>query len=257
MNKQLTSIAVAGVVVAAATGSPSRTPATVVAGKAPTEQTGNTTGKESGTDLFIKRDISRAKTGTQLLDGYFQSKARLLRTGRTKPSLDVNIATLPDPLDSHLDYAFDAELAALRQAFETSGYVTDRFWLPWPLDREKTEVAARNNRIDTTAYRWTSPGVVLFRDTSNTKLRLLYIVGEVPTSGVHRVAFDRALADRKRVLADVRVTRDNRVIRIVGPAFTGGGYSMAEALARWRSSGSRGDGDTIAIISGSATGLAC
>src|SRR5258708_9847161 len=118
MNNQLTSIAVAGVVVAAATGSPSRTPATVVAGKAPTEQTGNTTGKESGTDLFIKRDISRAKTGTQLLDGYFQSKARLLRKGRTKPSLDVVIAPLPDPLDSHLDYPPTTALGAVRQPID-------------------------------------------------------------------------------------------------------------------------------------------
>src|SRR5258708_5071801 len=198
MNKQLTSIAVAGVVVAAATGSPSRTPATVVAGKAPTEQTGNTTGKESGTDLFIKRDISRAKTGTQLLDGYFQSKARLLRKGRTKPSLDVVIATLPDPLDSHLDYAYDTELGALRQAFETSGYVTDRFWLPWPLDREKADLAARNNRIHTTAYRQTNPGSRLLRATPNTHPRLLYIVGEVPTSGINPAAVHQALHDRTR-----------------------------------------------------------
>ncbi|HEX9483497.1 MAG TPA: hypothetical protein VF929_02915 [Gemmatimonadaceae bacterium] len=251
MNKQLTSIAVAGVVVAAATGSPSRTPATVVAGKAPTEQTGNTTGKESGTDLFIKRDISRAKTGTQLLDGYFQSKARLLRKGRTKPSLDVVIATLPDPLDSHLDYAYDTELGALRQAFETSGYVTDRFWLPWPLDREKADLAARNNRIDTTAYRQTNPGIVLFRDTSNTHLRLLYIVGEVPTSGINPAAVDQALHDRTRVLADPRVVSGSHTLRIVGPVFTGGGPALAEALARWRAGGEK---DSIVVISGSATG---
>ncbi|MEO8620653.1 MAG: hypothetical protein ABI625_06285, partial [bacterium] len=203
--------------------------------------------------LFIKPDSGRARSGAQLLRDYFQAEGSR-PPNSSKPSLDVIIATLPDPLDSHLDYEYDAELVSLRMAFETSGYITDRFWLPWPLDREKTDLAARNNRIDTTAYRRTHPGVVLFRSTDNTKLRLLFIVGEIPTSGIHTVAFDRALADRERVLDDPRVIAESSVIRVVGPMFTGGAQSLAKALARWRTHGTRTANDSIAVITGSATG---
>src|SRR5260370_41490232 len=35
--------------------------------------------------------------------------------------LDVLIATLPDPVESHLDWAFDAELEAIRRAYERMG----------------------------------------------------------------------------------------------------------------------------------------
>ena len=208
-----------------------------------------------GTDLFIKPDTGRARSGIHLLNEFFQRETST-RPGALRPSLDVIIATLPDPMDSHLDYEYDAELSALRQAFETSGYTTDRFWLPWPIDREKSELAARNNRIDTTAYRKTHPGVVLFRNLDNTKLRLLYIVGEVPTSGIHATSLDRALTDRETVLQDERVVNASPVIRVVGPAFTGGGASLAEGLARWRSQTSRSANDSMAVISGSATGVA-
>src|SRR5260221_9031623 len=105
-----------------------------------------------------------------------------------------------------------------------------RFWLPWTLDREKTELAARNNRIDTIAYRHHFPGVILFRDITNTKLRVLYVLGEVPTSGMNATAFERALADRKAILADRRVQSTSLALRIVGPAFTGGARPPAGAL---------------------------
>src|SRR5260221_140182 len=130
----------------------------------------------------------RTPTGTTSADRLDQSQRRVA-------------AFIPDPLDSHLVYEFGAELAALRQAYEVSGYTIDRFWLPWTLDRQKTELSARNNRIDTIAYRHRFPGFILFRDITNTKLRVLYVLGEVPTSGMNATAFERALADRKAILA--------------------------------------------------------
>src|SRR5260221_9005137 len=187
----------------------------------------------AGLDIFVRPELQRARLGATLLHEYFQQDT--VRAGRPKPRIDAMIAFLPDPLDSHLDYEFDAELAALRQAYEASGYTIDRFWLPCTLDREKTELAARNNRIDTIAYRHHFPGVILFRDITNTKLRVLYVLGEVPTSGMNATAFERALADRKAILADRRVQSTSLALLIVGPAFTGGASALADALVRRKS----------------------
>ena len=262
MNRQVTSLAVAGAVAVAAAGSAARSPTQAT-------QAATVTAKESGTDLFVKSDVRRARRGTDLLDAYFQSPVAGRRQGRQRVPLDVVIATLPDPLDSHLDYEFDAELAAIRQAFEASGYVIDRFWLPWPIDREEGEVAARLNRIDTGSYHRSFPGVILFRKADGTSLRLLYIVGEVPTNGMHIAAFNAALAGRTAALADLRVSREGGTLRIIGPAFTGGAPALREALLRIRTSPSgttplrrrRGNplnsgDDYIFVISGSATGNA-
>lgn len=214
---------------------------------------GTASAPASGTDLFIRPESARARDGRALLDGYFRQTRTTRRPVARRPSIDVVIATVPDPLDSHLDYEFDAELAAIRQAFELSGYLIDRFWLPWPLDREKSELAARSSRIDTTLYRRTYPGVILFRSIDGRRLRLLYLVGEVPTSGIHQGAFARALAERDSLRWDPRVSHGTRTLRIVGPAFTGGAAGLADALAAQAGMpGARRD--SIDIISGAATG---
>ena len=245
----------AGVMTAAAAGAVASR-ATATPSQAARQEQPSPGKQETGTDLFIKRDASRAHTGSDLLDAYFQSKRQTPRKDRLRDSLEVIIATLPDPLDSHLDYEFDAELAAMRQAVEVSGYVIDRFWLPWPVDREKAELATRLNRIDTTTYRRHHPGVVLFRQTEGTGLLLLYLVGDVPTSGMQVDAFDAALADRRAVLSDPRIIRRSRKVRVIGPAFTGGATPLREALVRLRRREGLAFDDSIVVISGSATGTA-
>src|SRR5262249_6551064 len=153
MNRQTMTFGAAGCLAIAASSIASRAAGTIPAPvQAAPAQVQATTTAGSGTDLFIRPETQRTRRGAQLLDEDFQTATG----GAAKdsaPTIDVVVATLPDPLDSHLDYEFDSELAAIRQAFETSGYVIDRFWLPWPIDREKTDLAAKNNRIDTIAYR--------------------------------------------------------------------------------------------------------
>ncbi len=43
----------------------------------------------------------------------------------------TSIVILPDPVDSRLDWAYDAGIESVRWAHEREGYVIDRFWLPW------------------------------------------------------------------------------------------------------------------------------
>ncbi|HEY7769978.1 hypothetical protein [Longimicrobium sp.] len=170
-------------------------------------------------------------------------------------SLDVLIATVPDPVDSRLDWAFDSYLASVRRAHERTGYVIDRFWLPWGSvpDTLRTESGAR--------VREEYPGALLFRRLAgNTvQLSLVYVVGEVPTRGVHRPALKRALDERRQLLrafarpgnpgsrptsrAAGRTVQGP--VKIVGPAFSGSSLSLRAALDA--------GGDSAIIISGSAT----
>jgi hypothetical protein len=79
------------------------------------------------------------------------------------------------------------------------------------------------------ATRW--PGVMLFRkkDPTDTSLVLTYLVGEVPTAGVHACALQFALDERHSLVERQQVD----TIRIVGPAFSGSSWSIRRSLENW------------------------
>lgn len=92
------------------------------------------------------------------------------------------VATLPDPIDSHLQLTFDAALAAITRAFEQHGYVLDRFSLPWSDELRQRPLTGRPDR-----QKYKQPGAVLFRKARETRefdkgdtcdLIMLRLVGE-------------------------------------------------------------------------------
>src|SRR5262249_20709807 len=129
------------------------------------------------------------------------------------------VATITDPTDSRLDYLFDLHLDAIQRAIEAPedstqrtleapehstvdeppGYVLDRSWLPWkrqqnpqtqgltvPPQAPMILSLTPRKRRDYTR----EPGVVLFRQINGDggKLLVLFLVGEVPTWGIHKTA---------------------------------------------------------------------
>src|SRR4051812_20916305 len=95
------------------------------------------------------------------------------------------VVVIPDPIDSHLDWAFDSGIESVRRAFEHAQFVLDRYWLPW-LDPDSAKRAAAGLK----PLRATMPGVMVFRsrDTSRVTLAVAYLVGESPTIGIHTAA---------------------------------------------------------------------
>ena len=190
---------------------------------------GDTPSRSSGTDLataFLGRPIDASGLAT----------------------LDVMIVTLPDPISSHLDWSYDAQLESVRRAFERDGYLVDRFWLPWrqPLDSAAVSLATAEALPGARV-----PGVILFRKSTGATpdLRLVYVVGEVPTLGVHKVALREALNERAKLLRQMNMP--DTVIRIVGPAFSGSSRSMRLAIDAWRDSS--GITTPIRIVTGGAS----
>ena len=136
------------------------------------------------------------------------------------------IVTIPDPRDSRLDYLFDRHLDAIQRAIEASGYKLDRHFLPWDRVRSSQTQAAvtTSSRRDYTR----EPGIILFR-TAEQKLLLLFLVGETPTSGIHKAAFSNAL-DQILALPEWLGERTKPKIRILGPTFSGSIVSLEIAL---------------------------
>jgi hypothetical protein len=159
--------------------------------------------------------------GEDLLAGFFGAAPTVGDTF----SLDVLIACVPDPYDSHLDWSYDGALETIRRAFETAGYVTDRFWLPSQRDSVRR---AGHGRV---ALREVRPGVVLFRSSNSgdRRLHLLYLIHELPTRGIYKEALSTALEERRLLLGPGKLPlRAERAgpIRIIGPNFSGSALSL-------------------------------
>jgi len=183
--------------------------------------------------------------GEDLLAGFFGAGPTVSDTF----SLDVLIACVPDPYDSHLDWSFDGALETIRRAFETAGYVTDRFWLPGQRDSVRR---AGHGRV---ALRELRPGVVLFRSSKpgDHRLHLLYLIHELPTRGIYKEALSAALEERRLLLGPGRLPlRAERAgpIRIIGPNFSGSALSLQLGLKSWLD---RHKEDSVSMLSGTAT----
>jgi hypothetical protein len=167
-------------------------------------------------------------------------------TGQPKPDsgvLPANIqfivATLPDPLHTHLNLQFDRTIDSIQQAAQDEKYTYDSSWLPW-----KDQAAEYSRRADqdaeeeSTARREQCPGLMLFRrsiqpnrgqryDDEYTKGLFVLLVAEKPTTGINLVQWNNALdwivqhADRKS---------SDWTLRVLAPTFSGSIPSLTRAL---------------------------
>lgn len=142
------------------------------------------------------------------------------------------IATVPDPIDSGYGYVFDQVVDAIQRAIEKKdGYILDRCWLPWEIDRK----AKPKPGEPPSNLRETSPGVLLFRHgrdkamhVKDPGLCVVFLVGETPMSGVHKQAFYRALS----LMRDVGYP-EGQPVRVLGPYFSGSQTSLQFVIGDW------------------------
>jgi hypothetical protein len=173
-------------------------------------------------------------------------------------SAEVLIATVPDPIDSGLSYAFETGLQAVRRGLEQGDvYFRDRSWLPW--DDREVEQGKQQREVE--ACRATLPGVMLFRGGNaddGGRLVMLLIVGESPNTGLRQLAMKRALDVAERFGfpdAAAGPRHGSRRIRVVGPTFSGSAQSLRNALRAWSDDNPSLDIE-YRVVSGTATGAA-
>ncbi|MDB4881936.1 MAG: hypothetical protein JWL95_702 [Gemmatimonadetes bacterium] len=210
----------------------------------------------------------RRRTATELIAAYDGTDSVAGIAAKHRGKLVVLIVTLPDPIDSHMDWAFDSGIESIRRANEATGFVADRFWLPWPGTGDSVRLKAHP---DARPVRDLFPGVLLFRPTapSDSTLRVFLIVGETPAYGIRATQFDEAMAERGRLLAHVKPGASSRcrsndwfdtpaadpgIVRIIGPVTSGASQSLRRALERWRARDSIPATACVAeLVSGGAT----
>jgi hypothetical protein len=183
------------------------------------------------------------------------------------------IATVPNPELTHLSLAFDRYVESITWALsdgnlDQESYTFDSYWFPWrPDQKEEAEPEKRKASEKDREKRSDTPGILVFRRNlprldpakhpqPEKELLLVFLVGETPTSGINRVAFDRAwtyateLADRTLPICGTR-NSPKQCVGIVGPSFTGSLPSLRLLLDR-KHAGS--DPHRTIVISGAVTG---
>ncbi len=163
--------------------------------------------------------------------------------GEVRGKFQTVVVTIPDPIDSRLDSDFDETLTALSLAAAVRGYALDRYWLPWQLDRREIEA---KGTLKGGGCHAVQPGLVLYRRTAAAKREqhlAFLLVGETPTTGIHRLALNEAL---KIVEAAGETSR----ARVLGPSFSGTFPSLACELRPYARAGWG-----LKIVTGSATAI--
>jgi hypothetical protein len=147
-------------------------------------------------------------------------------------SVKFLVVTLPDPIASHEKHLFDSALESIQAAVGAAGFTMDRYDLPWkPEDLSSTTAENLNQGAET------RPGLILFRrEPQKRELLLTFLVGEEPTSGIHKLAFSSALEqatelswELKSCSADDLAGPCNK-IGLLTPYFSGSADSLSRTL---------------------------
>ena len=181
----------------------------------------------------------------ELLDvvGSFYGQERGDIENLSVPAADLGklqfvIATLPDPVHTHLALFFDRQIEAMIQGAQQAGYLFARSFLPWDR-KEHPESSDWRVRSGGEAYdsdRASFPGLLIFRtnqpNNQDKAFKLfVFIVGETPTGGIERVQFSNALAAMQHMgWKPSSSGAATSSLRILGPTFSGSFYSFLECL---------------------------
>jgi hypothetical protein len=203
--------------------------------------------------ISVQDDEGKAKTRTEavteLLKEYrdwhlLRSLARSVRNGqRLGPSYDVDfiVATIPDYVDSNSGWLADQNLAAIQSGMTPEEYVFDRVKL---IDWSRSVVGSVAT-VSSSRLHEEQPGAMIFRrvhadaedeagelgvatERNNLSLRVVLLVPETPTAGVHQAALRNSL----RFIRDWNACSGvgPRALRVLGPTFSGSIVSLASVL---------------------------
>jgi hypothetical protein len=177
----------------------------------------------------------------------------------------VLVATMPDPIASHVGYIADQYQEAIRQAATYEGYELERWRLPWRTERcarsgsEDEKTGKRANGCDEApkgSAHAPRIGALLFRKPPESnhpdahwRPLLILVVSETSTSGVDAVGLHDALRAARGLRPDAKD------LWILGPTFSGSQHSVRAGLEAWCApqAPDRAGDVAIHLRSGSAT----
>ena len=161
-------------------------------------------------------------------------------------SVTAMIATIPDPVHTHLALAFDRTIDSMLQAAADNGYVSSYYWLPWKHRHGELRSAEVESGEEEghEPEREKLPGLVILKylpqgDMAHDsrpflKVVYLFLVAETPTEGVDGFQLQNAIKyenDLRQLLSDQHFSRGgNGHISIIGPLYSGSWESLHAGL---------------------------
>jgi hypothetical protein len=204
---------------------------------------------DSGAKLFEARVAAPLEADEQEQGGTCPSSlGDLDKTVET-----VLIATIPDPAKTHLALTFDRQLEAIMLAAQDSGYLFDRYQLPWRAEAEpeSTDPDVQKKIESEKRNREKLPGLLLFRNHLNNAVLAIFLVGETPTAGLDRNQFASASCYAKLLQVNHQ-RKETPLLSVLGPTFSGSFESLSRALdAALAESGEKAD--NVEVRTGTAT----
>ena len=175
------------------------------------------------------------------------------------------IATVPDPVHTHLSLFFDRQIVAIEEAVQQSGYLFSRAYLPWDNEQhaENPDFHVRVEEGNYVDSKEGYPGVLIFHNAEQpdelkpgSKPLLVFLVGETPTGGIEKDQFANAIeaigviCRAAKGCADPQPTGANGHLFILGPTFSGSLYSLHSLLKDLKQAGKF---SSVTIHSGTAS----
>ncbi len=147
------------------------------------------------------------------------------------------IASLPDPVHTHMALLFDRGIESIEGAAQASGYLFSRSWMPWDISthNESTDFTVRMAQSHLEEQVESLPGLMIFQGSGGSgtagTILFVFVVGETPTAGIHVEQMQNALEIRRSILAGAKADLpEAKVLRIFGPAFSGSLMSLDAVL---------------------------
>ena len=162
--------------------------------------------------------------------------------GSKKSPIRFVIATVADPVRSHLSLYFDRSVDAVQQGAQAAGYVFSRAAMPWDWEQHEppadlpTKLAWNHYQREKEKL----PGLMIFRKIpprppfEETEDLFVWIVGETPTGGIHKQQFDSALQIMRAIAPTIPSPGDQAHLSILGPTFSGSLPSLHDLLQNLR-----------------------
>lgn len=235
-----------------------------------TAQSGANNQRLSGLDINIDIDSS-SESGSDPGCGHINASQEQWKQQRwglpqegPQPDITAVIATVPDPVHTHLAMTFDRTLDAILGASSDDGYLVSYFWLPWQHHSEALNgaTAAGDQEPGHDPLRERQPGLIVLKyvppepegnDFNQTqapedyyssaqsfyKVIYLFLVAESPTKGIDGFQLQNALdyeSDLAGILPSDHFSRGkDGAVSIIGPDFSGSAASLRAGLVEaWR-----------------------
>jgi hypothetical protein len=148
------------------------------------------------------------------------------------------IASLPDPVHTHMALLFDRGIETIQSAAQANGYLFSRAWMPWEISTrsESPDFTVRMAEEQFRDQVESLPGLMIFQksggnDGSSAAILFVFVIGETPTGGLHTEQFQNALNIRQSILLGAKTDlTESKVLRVYGPAFSGSLRSLNSIL---------------------------